>query len=234
VRIKSLKLRWFRGATTETTLQLNAKSRVIYGQNGAGKSSFVDAIEYIVRGGRVDHLAHEYSGVKQEKGILNTALPPGTSASLDMEFETGSVHADISATGLSTFSSEPPDILQTIQTWQPHLLLLRQDKVSEFIHAPKGEKFSALLPLLGLDSLEQTVQNLRQLINKLQSRSNLVEKRALINTLEGAIAAVFTAVNDSQVRARIAEIAARCAIEISSMTTSEAGSHIVAALDGHI
>lgn len=234
MRINALKLRWFRGATTESTLQLSGKSRVIYGQNGAGKSSFVDAIEYLVRGGRVDHLSHEYSGAKQEKGILNTSLPAETSASLDLVLETGSVHANISPTGLSTFSSEPPNLYPIVQAWQPHLLLLRQDRVSEFIHSTKSEKFSALLPLLGLDSLEQTVQNLRQLIDKLQSRSNLSGKNARVQTLELEIIAVFTSANDAQIRPHIEEIAARYAIDIASVATPEAGHRIVAALDVRI
>jgi chromosome segregation ATPase len=72
MRIKAISLSWFRGAAAEATLDTRAKSVVVYGPNGSGKSSFVDAVEYVLEGGRIGHLSHEYSGRKQEKGIINT------------------------------------------------------------------------------------------------------------------------------------------------------------------
>src|SRR3954447_22784326 len=46
-RIERLTLRSFRGATTATTLEFDSSCSlvVIYGENGAGKSSLLDAIE---------------------------------------------------------------------------------------------------------------------------------------------------------------------------------------------
>jgi AAA15 family ATPase/GTPase len=49
VRVKAIRLGWFRGAADGDVLEINGKSMVVYGQNGAGKSSFVDAIEYVIR-----------------------------------------------------------------------------------------------------------------------------------------------------------------------------------------
>ena len=54
------------------SLDTALKSVVAYGENGAGKSSFVDAVEFLMSGGKIRHLAHEYSGKHQEKGIINT------------------------------------------------------------------------------------------------------------------------------------------------------------------
>ena len=45
----------------------DGKSWGIYGCNGAGKSSFVDSIEYGINGGKIGHLVSEYSGRNQEK-----------------------------------------------------------------------------------------------------------------------------------------------------------------------
>jgi chromosome segregation ATPase len=62
MRVRSIELSWFRGAAEPVALELDGKSMVVYGANGAGKSSFVDAVEYVLKNGRIEHLAHEYSG----------------------------------------------------------------------------------------------------------------------------------------------------------------------------
>ena len=75
MRLERIDLSWFRGAADPVALEADCKSVVVYGQNGSGKSSFVDAIEYLLRDGRVGHLSHEYSGKRQEKGLPNTHTP---------------------------------------------------------------------------------------------------------------------------------------------------------------
>ena len=87
MRIKSIALEWFRGAADRVTLEPDCKSLVVYGANGSGKSSFVDAVEYVLSHGRIRHLAHEYSGKHQEKGILNTHKPKDRKAALNVKFK---------------------------------------------------------------------------------------------------------------------------------------------------
>ena len=62
MRIKSIELAWFRGAAGPVSLEPNCNSMVVYGENGSGKSSFVDAVEYVLNGGGIEHLKTEYSG----------------------------------------------------------------------------------------------------------------------------------------------------------------------------
>ena len=45
MRIKAIQLSWFRGAADPVSLEPDCKSMVVYGVNGSGKSSFVDAVE---------------------------------------------------------------------------------------------------------------------------------------------------------------------------------------------
>ena len=71
MRINAIELTWFRGAADTVTLEPKGRSIVVYGENASGKSCFVDAIEHVLNEGRIEHLAHEYSGKRQEKGIIN-------------------------------------------------------------------------------------------------------------------------------------------------------------------
>jgi chromosome segregation ATPase len=67
VRIDTIRLSWFRGAGSDVVLPVGGSSIFVFGANGTGKSTFVDGIEVCVAGGKVAHLAHEYSGRHQEK-----------------------------------------------------------------------------------------------------------------------------------------------------------------------
>ena len=152
MRIESITLEWFRGAADAVTLEPNCKSLVGYGANGSGKSSFVDAVEYVLNHGRIRHLAHEYSGRHQEKGIPNTHKPKDRKTWLRIEFEDDSkLKVEISENGSSTSTG---DDAISMDTWDYRRTILRQDEVAEFIHDTKGDKYSALLPLLGLEQME--------------------------------------------------------------------------------
>src|SRR3990167_7631011 len=90
MRIENIRLRWFRGSADSAIFDLNSKSAVVYGENGSGKSSFVDSVEYIIRDGKIKHLTHEYSGRRQEKAIVNTHIPEGSKTEIEIAFADGS------------------------------------------------------------------------------------------------------------------------------------------------
>ena len=183
MRVESIELSWFRGAGESVCLSPRSKSIVIYGANGAGKSSFADAFEYMVSKGKIDHLAHEYSGLHQRHGLRNTHAPEGALSKITLYFQVeGWMTVSIRSDGIAKFHSEPADITSTVQSWDLGRLILRQDKVARFIHATKGEKYSVLLPLLGLESLEHAASNLRSLNKALEDRGKLAEQK---NQVEG-------------------------------------------------
>lgn len=161
MRIDSISLKWFRGAAEAAAIHPNRKSMVVYGENGSGKSSFVDAVEYSLHDGRIGHLSHEYSGRHQERGVLNTHTPATSSAEIRVRFaDTSERVTTISRAGVTTCSGA---VAAAIQTWDYRRTILRQHEVVEFIQDTKGNKYSALLPLLGLHHLEVAAENLRQL-----------------------------------------------------------------------
>ncbi len=178
MRIKDIKLSWFRGAADPVSLEPNCKSMVVYGVNASGKSSFVDAVEYVINNGRIGHLSHEYSGKHQEKGIPNTLKPKDRKTELNIKFEDDSeLKTEIEQDGSYTCSGAEK---VEMHKWDYRRTVLRQDEVASFIHDTKGVKYSALLPLLGLHHLEVAAENLRQLAKCVEDRSKLKERKALL------------------------------------------------------
>ena len=175
MRIKSIELAWFRGAANPVCLEPNRKSMVIYGANGSGKSSFVDAVEYLLNSGSIEHLRNEYSGANQMKAIPNTHRPEGGKTRLRFEFgDNSELKIDFNPNGSSKRSGAQGIAMGE---WQYRQTILRQNEVSAFIHDTKGRKYSALLPLFGLHKLEIAAENLRKLARSVENEAKLDEKK---------------------------------------------------------
>ncbi|MEE9555364.1 MAG: DUF2813 domain-containing protein [candidate division Zixibacteria bacterium] len=201
MRIDAIELIWFRGAADLARLDLRKKSMVIYGENASGKSSFVDAIEYVLNDGRIGHLVHEYSGKRQEKGILNTHIPDAKQTEFRIKFADGSLlTTNIERNGKSSVNSTGT---VSMGDWDYRRTVLRQDEVAEFIRCRKGEKYSALLPLLGLDQLEMVAENLRQLGKSVTQESKLVEMKTKLNLIENRRSEAFGTYNNYKLEEKI-------------------------------
>jgi len=201
MRIESIALAWFRGAADSVALDAGSKSIVVYGENGAGKSCFVDAVEHVLNGGRIGHLAHEYSGKHQEKAIINTHSPKEKSAEFRIKFKDDSeLRVEIQRNGTS-MSSGAETI--AMNTWDYQRTVLRQDEIADFIRQTKGNKYSALLPLLGLDQMEVAAENLRQLAKTVEQEAKLTEIKFKLGELRTEHTSVFGAATDGQVVEKI-------------------------------
>ncbi len=226
MRIDAIELEWFRGAAGPIALPVKGKSVVVYGPNGAGKSSFVDAIEYLLRDGKIGHLSHEYSGKKQEKGVINTHTPALKPTRATLQFIDGSrANANVKTNG--TFSKSG-DGLEHIAGLDYRSVVLRQDEVAAFISSAKGEKYSALLPLLGLEELEFAAENIRQLSKRIAKASDLDGKR---RELSVATQAVKGASSIEDVQSKIVALHAKYRVsapgeaDLASRLLEDSGQH---------
>ena len=182
MRLKTIELTWFRGAADPIALDLNCQSMVIYGENGTGKSSFVDAVEYVLNSSSIEHLKTEYSGSHQVKAIPNTHKPEGIAPALRFRFKDGSeLKLDFSPNGTSKSSGAEAIAMGA---WEYRQTVLRQDEVSAFVHNTKGEKYSVLLPLFGLHKMEVAAENLRKLAKSVENEAQLLKHKAKMEQVE--------------------------------------------------
>lgn len=159
MKIDTIELSWFRGAATKATLKTGLKSVVVYGENACGKSSFVDAIEFMITQGKIEHLKNEFSDLNN--CVRNTETPDGEDCKAKISFENGGyVEACVPQTGRIRFEASSDDLLTAIQEWDVQRHILRQDEVSDFIHLTNSQKYSVLSPLLGLQKYEEIAQNM--------------------------------------------------------------------------
>lgn len=215
MRIKAIQLSWFRGAADPVLLEPDCKSMVVYGVNGSGKSSFVDAVEYVLNGGKIQHLAHEHSGKRQEKAVPNTHKPEKRKAALAIKFKDDSeLRTEIENDGTMTSSGSGAI---TMGTWDYRRTVLRQNEVAAFIHATKGDKYSALLPLLGLHQKEIAAENLRRLAKTVEQQAQLRETKGALQQLEAKRKETFGTDDDDQIIEMIEDLHAKyCADKVAT------------------
>jgi energy-coupling factor transporter ATP-binding protein EcfA2 len=194
MKIDTIELSWFRGAATKATLETGLKSVVVYGENACGKSSFVDAIEFIITQGKIEHLRNEFSDLNN--CVRNTETPDGEDCKARISFENGRwVEAHVPQMGRIRFEASSDDLLTAIQEWDVQRHILRQDEVSDFIHLTKSKKYSVLSPLLGLQKYEEIAQNMVRIRDSVLERSQYQMLQGEFVTIRNEIDEVLPNVN---------------------------------------
>lgn len=178
MKISELSIQWFRGASEAATLATDGKSVVVYGPNGAGKTSFVDGLEFLLGKGKIAHLSHEYA--RQIPAVVNTHTPPNAVRRVALKLHNGQqVAAALSATGAAKFGEDG-----VLAGWDKGRIVLRQDEVADFVQGSKADKYSALLPLIGLGPLENVAANLRGLAKKVKEESKVDQLRGQLQQMQ--------------------------------------------------
>jgi hypothetical protein len=145
------------------------------------------AIEYAITG-KVDHLSHEYSGRNQEKGLLNTHKPKDATAQVSIAFlDNTSLTISLNSTGRAVRVGEGQ---KHVDSWSSGRMVLRQDEVAAFVKSSKGEKYSTLLPLLGLSHLETRAVNIHRV-------KAAVSRQSGLDAAQGALKAATRQMRDA-------------------------------------
>ncbi len=165
MKLKQIDIKGLRGVKEELSLELNGKSIVLYGDNGMGKSSISDAIEWFYTN-KVAHLG----GIEID---LKDAL---RNASLDEDF--------VSEAGLKFHKKSDYDTAKTLFTKRGKLeqdftiktdlikqyiidskeenLLLRYKSLNDFVDNTKGDKLKYLSDIIGFSEVTKKKEVLRK------------------------------------------------------------------------
>ena len=178
-RITAVEMQAFRGIGEPFTLDLgDGRSCVILGDNGTGKSSIADAVEWYFTG-RIEFLTREgrggairHSGAADE---LDTKVTVTTGGPLE---------------GAITESAPSSPMVREIG--RSELFLLRGRTLADFIDKTKGEKWQVLSELLGLDAIDRLRLDLQTARNDLSgqvesARLELAQREAALHQWVGEV-----------------------------------------------
>jgi energy-coupling factor transporter ATP-binding protein EcfA2 len=178
VRIRRLDVRGFRGVQQERSLLFDGKSILLFGENGSGKSSFVDALEKLFTG--------RVSTLERIQGLSSDRHGPhirnaGTSPRVQLTF------SDAASTAFASDTSPdalPDPIKDYVHCAQENLYILRRRQVLQFIGSQPSERYAQLrpfLPLSGIDDMERALRATRDRAEAIANDARLAFGRLATN-----------------------------------------------------
>ncbi len=152
-RIDRIRIHNFRGASAPFTLGF-AKQKplvVIFGENGTGKTTIVDALDAIGNGSGG-------SLTTKSSTTLRTHLPTLGKKPSDMVMEVTSGNTTWTATlGKGGIVTSP--------TPRPPIQVLRRTNLQRFIDSPPGQRYAELRHLIGVDRVEKSEEALKRALD---------------------------------------------------------------------
>ncbi len=148
MRIKTLKIECFRGIRF-CEINLNGRSIVIKGANGLGKSSIVQAIEFLLSG-KIRSLSH-IQGLSLQNHSPHVHCK-AEDLLIQLTFDPGNI---MLRRTLSTMSTVPPVLSKYFYSTQQGAFLLQRSQVLQFIESQPGERFRTIGNIIGIEDLEK-------------------------------------------------------------------------------
>lgn len=166
-KIKYINITGVRGVREELNLSPDKKSLLIYGDNGTGKSSITDALEWFYNDS-IEHLTGEEVGGKGKNALRNIFLNPNEDAKIEIQYSNKLIDNEKSINNsLKTFNSNSSkDFTNYFSQSQSENLILRYRDLVQFIIATKGDKLKHLQNIIGFSQ----VQELRSLLKLVGGR----------------------------------------------------------------
>ncbi len=170
-KIKNIKIKGIRGAKDTLDLNLNGKSILLYGDNGSGKSSISDAIEWFFTD-KVSHLSS--SEIELKDALRNATIPDTESSEVSISFTKSNL--DCSKILSLKKGKLTPEILNTTEEFSNYIsnsnsenILLRYQYLTNFIDNTKGEKLKYLSDIIGFAEVTKKKEVLQKSHNSVKA-----------------------------------------------------------------
>jgi energy-coupling factor transporter ATP-binding protein EcfA2 len=194
-RLTKISLQAFRGVLDLYEIKLDqGQSLLMYGDNGTGKSSLADAIEWYFTGD-IELLAKE----GRDHAVRHLGAPQALKTLVEI-----STNGEL---GGSCAPKSPNEV--AIEAASRETFLLRGRTIADFVDKSKGEKWSALQRLLGLGAIDE----LRTDLQKARSELKRTRDAATAKAKEAAAAVVAQKVKTENIDAALAKLAKACGFE---------------------
>jgi energy-coupling factor transporter ATP-binding protein EcfA2 len=167
-----MKIRGLRGVRYDMELPLGGRSTLIYGENGSGKSTVSDVIEWFYTD-KVDHLAVEEIGRKGYEALRNIFLANDDSGSLKLEFTDTKLN-DEKTIGIhkktlkSAHTNSVEEFANYLIETQKENLILRYRELITFVLSSKTDKLKTLSSIIGYSQITNTRAVLLSVLNRLR------------------------------------------------------------------
>ena len=191
VKIKTINIHALRGIP-DLELQLDGNSLLLRGENGTGKSSIVDAIEFFFTG-KIPYLEGTKSLSLQRHGPHVNFEPDDVN--VEITFDPGNVH--LSRT-FADIPSSPEEFKNYFKITQKGIFILRRSQILTFILSKPADRFRAIGSIIGAEPLDKIEIEMMRVRDNLKGEidSNKQKIGELITNLSAIIGTNITKVED--------------------------------------
>jgi len=181
VKLKRLNLEGFRGSLKEVSLGLedDCKNLVLFGNNGDGKSSFSDALEWFFTD-KIECLGREGCG---REDYFNDALPKIQEPIVKVSFNRNVLDSEkiLKRAGGCRYSNNAEEFRKYIEDSSKELFILRYHTMRAFIDKTKKEKLEEVEEIIGFEIVRETREALLRALNGLRNSTELISLRGSAN-----------------------------------------------------
>ena len=172
MKINECKIGGLRGVKQELQLDLKGNSALIFGENGVGKSTISDVIEWFYYN-RIEHLSNEEIDRNGLSAMRNVGLGSGEKCFVDLKLSNDSCSSgkfleEKKKSILSTFSNDAEGFKDYIDASKRENIVLRYASLVDFILSTKTEKLNSLFEIIGFGELIKTKSVLKKILNELK------------------------------------------------------------------
>lgn len=190
-KINTISIKGIRGAKNVLELPLNGRSIVLYGDNGTGKSSISDAIEWFYTN-RVEHLSSN-SEIDLKDALRNSSLKTDDVSEVAVSFVKETA-LDCSKSLfnkrdklITEFSNVSDDFKNYLEESKEENLLLRYQYLTNFIDNTKSDKLKYLSDIIGFGEVTKKKEVLKKSWNSIKTEIKNQNFEAQINTQKGVL-----------------------------------------------
>lgn len=168
VKIRKLIVKGFRGARKKIWLDFgnDSKSVVLFGNNGDGKSSFSDAIEWFF----TDKIAYLQSEGCGRDDYFNRYMPPDDDAVVELDFNNNILDSRkiLKRRGGYSFSNTSDNLKDYIRNSLKDSFILRHHTMREFVDKTKKQKLERVEEIIGFGVVKECRDNILKALNSLE------------------------------------------------------------------
>lgn len=225
-KLKKISLQNFRGVRNALEIELNeAQSFLLYGDNGSGKSSISDAIEWFFKD-KVDHLSGEEIGPNEG---LRHALSKETEESYvellgsSKELSSRKTLKIVKGKLKAEFLNKDESFEKYLQAAAGENLFIRNQDLIQFIVATKGERLADISNIIGYSDINDTKAVLKKAASDVKSQ---LKARSFDNAIGQKQAQIATQLNatvndDSQFVRAVADLVAPLKLSLPVTTIQD-------------
>ena len=184
IKIKNIDIQGIRGVKDTLSIPLQERSIIIYGDNGSGKSSISDSIEWFFNDD-VRHLSSMEIDLKQ--ALRNTNLSDSESSNVSITLSNASLNSQKSiilkkGKLIPEQQNSSIDFRNYLSSTSKENLLLRYQYLTEFIDKTKGEKLKSLSDVIGYSEVNKIKDVLRKVYSSIKTELKNQNFENQINT----------------------------------------------------